>query len=93
MATYLAGNISVLAAPSPSNLLGMFVSSNTGAGTVAIFDAATSTVFSPAVIQSFTPPNTATWYPFGSGSVGMQCKNGINVSISASTMTWTLLLQ
>ena len=89
MATYVTQSISFLAAKNPSNLIGMFVSTNVGAGTVAIFDSGISTVFTPAVIQSFVPNISQCYYPFG----GMQCMNGINVSISASTMTFTMVFQ
>ena len=92
MATYVPGSITVLVAKSPSNLIGMFVSTNVGAGTVAIFDSGISTVYTPTVIQSFVPNISQCWYPFG-GTYGIQCLNGINVSISASTMTWTAVFQ
>ena len=92
MATYVTGSTSSLVATNASNLLGIFVSSNTGAGTIAIFDSAVSTVFAPTVIQSFVPNISVCWYPFGN-PYGIQCKSGINVSISASTMTWTAVFQ
>ena len=92
MATYVTQSISFLAAKNPSNLIGMFVSTNVGAGTIAIFDSGISTVFTPTVIQSFVPNISQCWYPFG-GTYGIQCLNGINVSVSASTCTFTMVFQ
>lgn len=79
---YVNSSISQLVSKSPTPLQGVFISSATGA-TLAIFDANLSTVFSPALISSFTPASIG-FYP-----MPFNAQNGLNVSI-AGTITYTV---
>lgn len=79
--TYLNSSISQLHSPNPCQMLGIFVSSATGA-TIAVSDSNASLTFTPVVVASFTPL-AGSWYP-----MPFQMKNGLNVSI-AGTVTYT----
>jgi hypothetical protein len=93
MANFAAGNYKTVAvsvatvsniSANPASMAGIFVSSSTGAGTVAIFDDG-GTGTSVTVIPAFTPNITICWYP-----VPVQTRNGICVSVGAATITYTV---
>lgn len=79
---YLNSSVSQLVSKNPCALGGVFISSATGAS-MAIFDTATSTVFAPAIVSSFTPASVG-FYP-----MPFQALTGLNVSI-AGTCTYTV---
>ena len=79
--TYLNSSVSQLHSPNPCALLGVFVSSATGA-TIMVADTSASLTFTPIAVAAFTPIG-GSWYP-----MPFQMKNGLNVSI-AGTCTYT----
>ena len=79
--TYINSSVSQLHSPNPCALLGVFISSATGA-TMMVADAGNSLTFTPIAVASFTPL-AGSWYP-----MPFQMKNGMNVSI-AGTVTYT----
>lgn len=84
-ANYLNGSLSQNVAKNPSALVGVFVSSVTGSGTIAIFDDS-STGTSVPLVASFIPNVSICWYP-----MPFQTRNGINISIGATvvyTVAW-----
>ncbi len=67
----------------PAALQGIFVSSVTGSGTIAVFDDA-GVGTSVTVVSAFVPNVTICWYP-----IPVQTRNGICVSVAA-TVTYTV---
>lgn len=78
---YINSSVSQLHSPNPVSLLGVFISSATGA-TMTIIDSATSLTVTPVAVSAFTPIS-GSWYP-----MPFQLRNGLNVSI-AGTCTYT----
>lgn len=78
------GSLAQNVAKFPSNLVGMFISSATGA-TVAVFDDA-ATGNATTIVAAFTPNTTICWYP-----MPFQTLKGIAVSITGTvsyTVAW-----
>lgn len=80
---YLNGSVSQNVSKFPANLVGVFISSVTGSGTVAIFDDA-GTGTSVTMVASFIPNVSICWYP-----MPIQSRNGLNISIGA-TVVYTI---
>lgn len=66
----------------PSDLVGVFISSATGA-TLAIYDSATTTTGTP-IVAAFTPNVTVCWYPMPFSTM-----NGIYAAITG-TLSFTV---
>lgn len=71
------GSIAQNIAKNPTALVGIFVSSATGA-TVAVFDDS-ATGSGTTIVAAFTPNTTICWYP-----MPFQTRNGIAVSITGT---------
>lgn len=82
----LSGSVAAVSnvSKNPCSLVGIFVSSNTGAGTIAVFDDG-GTGTSVTMVSAFTPNISVCWYP-----APMQARNGLCVSVSAATLTFTV---
>jgi hypothetical protein len=68
----------------PAALVGIFVSSVTGAGTIALFDDA-GVGTSVTIVSAFIPNVSICWYP-----IPVQTRNGLCASIGA-TVTFTAI--